>query len=790
MLRLVRAAAFAALLVGSLPLPAWATFDVSARLSEEKVEPGGVVTLFVTITDPGGTVADPQFQVPSGLDLLGTSRSQGSNVVNGKTVNQVTFRYEIASSRPGRFPIGPIRVAVAYQVTRSLEVALVVSEPGTPAHANGATRSGTGPAGHAAPVVPAGKLPAAPAGGRAQQHANAGSVASLVLSLEPASPVVGQMCRLRVQLIQRSNMSEDSEYDPPSTPGFWSETWSDLSRYEAREGSRTVVVTESALRLYPLAPGPASITPAKGVVTPTPSGLFDPYSNLAGIPVRVKSESLRVSVRPLPADAPAGFDGGVGVFDLDWNADRSHTSQDQAITARLDVRGIGNLPLLRAPAYAPGDFEVFAASVEDSLPAAGTVGRGRRSFVWTLLPRHAGHLKVAAPTLAWFDPAASRYVTATPSALDLDVLSARAGAEGEDAGGMPAVFRRHPARPGGRAAWPLLALLGGALVAASAEVLRRSQRPDPAGPERARQREWLRAVGLARGPDFWRTADEVALWLERRGSPLLNVRETISAARFGGRVDREEDVRRILVEELGASMPAPMDRGPLQAAAAALATLGVVMAVLALPRSMSGRLAERAAAADERARTGEIAAAEAEWARLWDEAPGDPAIAARLAWSALGRDDVAAATVWTLRGDRREARDPAIEALSARVRDAGGLVGAPGRALPFRSFEWALLAFLLAAGAGLAWPRRTWAVTLAAAALVAGAWWPVESAWRARESLAVVRATVPLPPTGVTLDSGQVVRVRGQAMGAVAVQAASDLEGTLPASAVWLLGRP
>jgi len=76
------------------------------------------------------------------------------------------------------------------------------------------------------------------------------------------------------------------------------------------------------------------------------------------------------------------------------------------------------------------------------------------------------------------------------------------------------------------------------------------------------------------------------------------------------------------------------------------------------------------------------------------------------------------------------------------------------------------------------------------AACVAGGWWPLETAWRARQPLAVVRTTVPLPPTGVTLDSGQVLRVRGESSGAVAVQAASDLEGTLPASAVWLLGTP
>ena len=780
---LLRGIALAALLACALPLPARAALDVIARLSEDHVEAGGVVSLVVTVTDPGGMVADPQFTVPSGLDLLGSSRGQQSNVVGGRTVNQVTFHYEIASSRPGRFPIGPIRVTVG-RITRGLEVTLVVDAPAR-APAGKAGR----PAAHAVPTVTSGAAGQA-ARVRTSPRVAAGDVASLVLTLEPSSPVVGQACRLRVQLIQRANMSEDSQYDPPGTPGFWSETWSELSRYEAREGRRPVIVTESALRLYPLAPGPARVSPARGVVTPTPSGLLDPFASLAGMPVQVRSESLRVSVRPLPPNAPAGFDGGVGVFELDWNTDRSHTSRDQAITARLDVRGVGNLPLLRAPAYNPNDFEVFAASVEDSLPAAGTLSRGRRSFLWTLLPRRAGHLRVAAPTLAWFDPAASRYVVDTPPTLELEALSTRAGAEGEDTGGMPSVFRSHPARPGGRAAWPLLALFGGALAALSLECWRRSQRPDASAAERARQREWLRAVGLARGADFWRTADEVAAWVEARGRPLLRVRETISAARFGGRTDREEDVRRILVEELGASMPPPVERWPLQAAAAALAAVGVIVAVLSLPLSLGGRLAERAAAADERARGGDMAAAEAEWARLWDEAPGDPALAARLAWGALDRDDVATATVWTLRGDRREARDPAIESIAARVRDAGGLVGAPGRALPFRSFEWALFAFLLATGAGLAWPRRGWAVTLAVAACVAGAWWPVETTWRARQALAVVRATVPLPPTGVTLDSGQVVRVRGLATGAVAVQAASDLEGTLPESAVWLLGRP
>src|SRR5439155_5499645 len=136
--------------------------------------------------------------------------------------------------------------------------------------------------------------------------------------------------------------------------------------------------------------------------------------------------------------------------------------------------------------YAPADFEVFAATVEDSLPAPGAMGAGRRSFVWTLLPRRAGRLHVAAPTLAWFDPEASRYVTATQPALELEVLSARAGETGEDAGGLPAVFRADAARPGGRAAWPPLALAGGMLVTLALAAWRKSRAPDPNAPERAR----------------------------------------------------------------------------------------------------------------------------------------------------------------------------------------------------------------------------------------------------------------------------------------------------------------
>ncbi len=43
-----------------------AEVDVEARLSMGTIEVGGVVSLLVTVTDPKGTVADPQFPLPAG----------------------------------------------------------------------------------------------------------------------------------------------------------------------------------------------------------------------------------------------------------------------------------------------------------------------------------------------------------------------------------------------------------------------------------------------------------------------------------------------------------------------------------------------------------------------------------------------------------------------------------------------------------------------------------------------------------------------------------------------------
>jgi hypothetical protein len=729
---------------------AWSAPQVQATLSAGSVEVGAGVTLVVAVTDPAGATGDPQFTLPAGLQLLGSEQGSSFSWVNGRSSNRIEYRYAIGTDQVGRFAIAAIRVRVGRQVFECPTLSLNV----TPA----VTRD-------------------AP-----QAHGAAG--ASLVVEVRPSRGYVGQLMQLSMKLVQTRDLTQTGSTVTPTTSGFWVETYGDPIETRASAGGRPATVTERRMRIYPLAPGRATVGSAALVVSVASGG--DPF--LGGAPprpVEIRSEPVRVEVLPLPAGAPAGFANGVGSFTADWRLDRGHTTKDQALTLQLDVRGIGNLPLLHTPALALPDFDVYASTVDDSFGPAGEVAAGRRRFQWTLLPHRTGALRLEPPALAWFDPGAAAYHRAALAPLEVEVLAAGpASSADRDANAFPPVFGRDGARPGGRAARPWVFAIAGVLAGLAVQLWRRASVPDALAADRARARELLRAVGLAHGPDFWSAADEAAAWVESRGGQVLRLREEIAAARYSGRPLREDDVRPRLVERVAEALPASTSRAPGRALAALLGVLAAGALVFGAGARGGDALAARSLGADGLARAAHIDEARSAWTALWREAPGDPALAARLAWSELRRERPAAAAVWALRGMRGEARNASLDWTVARVREAGGLVGAPGEGLPLRALEWAALAFALALGALLEWPRRWSALALGLLALVVAGVLPVSGWLASRAHVAVVARTAPLAGADVDLDPGQVVHILRVNGASVHVRAARGLAGDVPADAL------
>ncbi len=731
---------------------------VSAQLDRERTGVGEPVTLVVAI-DGADDAEDPHVAVQPGLTLALTGRARNFSWVNGRTSNRLQFSYEVFAQQAGRYTIGPVTVRVNGQELRSGTVTLVVD----------AVPQGGGPGGAAAP----GRSRAEPA------------PASLELTVEPADPYVGQPVMLRARLVQRAPFAEDPVYTPPSATGFWTDTPSRPSSYYSDEPSGRVLVTETRMRMFPLASGDATIGEAVAQVVFAIGDPMDPFSALGGgrREYTLRSAPVPVHVRALPPGAPTGYTGAVGEFDVRWVADRERSARDVPFTLRLVVRGKGNIPLITVPTFAPPGFEVFAQTSDDSLGPAGEWGPGRKLFQWTVLARREGPASIAPPEFSWFDPADGRYHEAHPPAVALAIGPAAYPGGASSPGGYPAALVEQPVRAGARPVQPWAWALAGGALGAALTLARRSARSGGVAPERARALEWLRVIETDSGAGFWRAAEAASEWLATRGGAVAGLADEIRRARYGGATADPEAVRARLRERVAAALP-PIPGGatPRMVALAIAVAATVVFALLGWGPPMPGS-AGALRTAENSARKGDLGSARAAWEEAWDAGLRTPPLAARLTWVSLQLGDVGRATVWAMRGRRAEPRDPALVNMAARAREAGGLLGAPLERWPVRRIEWAIAALALAFAAGALWPRQGLAWTLGILALGCGLVSEVEALAIRLRPLAVVTRSCTLEPGGLELQPGQVVRITGTRGDETQVRAGEE-RGQVPAGAL------
>jgi hypothetical protein len=726
---------------------------VEARVDRSRVAVGETTTLRVIVRGANG-VKVPDFDVPTGLRLAGSSRQQSFAWVNGRASVENEFLYDLEALEVGHYEIGPIVVTVGSQYYRGGVIVLDVSA--------------------APPALPGGRQ----------------TPAALRVDVQPRDPYVGQECVLRVRLVQRASFAEDPQYTPPTTTGFWTDRPTAPESYYGEERGDRVLVTETRTRLYPLAIGPATVGDAAAVVVVAGNG-GDPFGMSGDHQEMVlRSPPVTVNVRPLPPNAPLGFGGAVGRYEAAWGADRTRTPRDVPVTLHLDVRGRGNLPLVRAPLLANPDLEILASNVQDSLPAPGSDGAGRKRFEWTVMPKREGRIEIPLPTLSWFDAGSGAYRSASGSAVRLDVDPPALAAGSNPDAAFPRAFSDHPAHPGSRAPIPWGFAVAGIALGGAVRLWRRKPRTSA---NQTEARAWAVRLRAAVGGDFWRAAEEASQWLEThasvRDAAWEERRKRIAAARYGGAAGDAETVRRELLARLAGLRGGP--RGfPPRLAALALIVVAAVVLVFFGPRPGSDRAAAQCQSADQAARRGEIAKARSAWLALWRVHGGDPGLAARLAWAHEQAGEVGRAALWVLRGELVEARDPSLRWVEERVREAGGLIGAAAPRWPIRRIEWSVGAFAFGLIGMLAWGQRALALGCLAVAVAASVTEPIQG-WRARSSgEAVVLSASGLQGSDLELEPGQLVIVRGREGDRVRVAAGRVVEGWVPAEAVAQVTAP
>ena len=223
--------------------------------------------------------------------------------------------------------------------------------------------------------------------------------------------------------------------------------------------------------------------------------------------------AVKIQVRALPEDGrPDDFTGGVSRFELVAKLSASRVEAGEAVNLIATVTGAGPMGTMSAPHLSvPPDVQAYD-------PLEEKAGSGRRRWVFPVVPRAPGTVKIEGVHLSYFDPSTGRYTSLKAGPFVLEVVAGK-GAGGGGAGAGPAAspvkaqgtdlrfihpLPRHLAsRATGWACAPLawaaamFPLVGLPLILAGAH-LRRRYSHSAAGRQARRRREIERLIRQAR----------------------------------------------------------------------------------------------------------------------------------------------------------------------------------------------------------------------------------------------------------------------------------------------------
>ncbi len=364
------------------------------------------------------------FRAPSfeGFDLLaGPAVARGSSVsfINGKMSKseQYTYTFVLLPKTPGNVTIGAAEARVDGELLRSQPQPVEVVDEGG--------------------AAPQGADARRPEREERQTAADRVAEDDVLLRAVVSKRTVYKNEPLHVtyKLYTRVPFVDYSFEAAPAFNGFWAQ---DLTRkrnnvQSNRETFNGKVYETYVLGdwlLYPQQAGTLAIEPMGMTVVAqivVQSRNRDPFfgggHEVYNVPRKVRSQPMSVTVKPLPAGAPAGFSGAVGDFRLETVPPDGRLAANSGATYTVRISGSGNLTFVQAPTLTlPGSFEQYNVKTTESINASAAGITGYRQFEYPFIARAEGDYEIAPVLFSYFDPVRGEYRTLSSKAVPVEVL--------------------------------------------------------------------------------------------------------------------------------------------------------------------------------------------------------------------------------------------------------------------------------------------------------------------------------------------------------------------------------
>jgi hypothetical protein len=341
--------------------------------------------LVLTVTVSSNSMLNssrPNLPSLQGFNIASTSSSTQISIINGDMSSQEVYRYVLQPYETGDLVIEPIGINLGGQTYSTQPIPIHVSQ-------------GTG-----APAP----APAAPAPSNSRPVASAAELTGQDLYVEAVvdnpTPYVGQQVDYVFRFYQAVNLWDQPNYQAPAFTGFWSEPKPIEQQYQTQAAGRIYRVSEMRTILFPSVVGPVTIEPASLIV---PGSLFRSGRTLQTRPVEM-------DVQPLPAGAPAGFNGAVGQFALSATVDTNQTRVNEPLTWKVTLNGWGNLDAAPDPVWPEIDgWRSFESQATVHTEVREGQAIGSRVYERLLVPSAEGQFAIPPLEYAYFDPDAGQY---------------------------------------------------------------------------------------------------------------------------------------------------------------------------------------------------------------------------------------------------------------------------------------------------------------------------------------------------------------------------------------------
>ncbi len=142
----------------------------------------------------------------------------------------------------------------------------------------------------------------------------------------------------------------------------------------------------------------------------------------------IKSNSSKITVKPLPSGKPASFGGAVGEFKVNAGIDATEIKQNEAFTYKITISGTGNMSLISSPKLnLTNDFEVYDPKITEKTSITVRGDKGSKTFEFLVIPRREGKFTLPAYEFSYFNPVTKSYKTITIDEIPIEVKKSEGG---------------------------------------------------------------------------------------------------------------------------------------------------------------------------------------------------------------------------------------------------------------------------------------------------------------------------------------------------------------------------